>query len=194
MDTSEGPEVVERGPNPENEVIDEEVELDDDDVELLAGVSGGVGSQELFSTLEVSSQSQQLFSGDQEAGEEMPIQGKRGKRKARAPFLPSDVEAPLKTRKGVTDAEPSGLPTGLQQLQAASSTAAAPAGRSRQTERTPLRKKQEVGELSSISAWHILHVQTFVKGMLMLLVCTDEFDADCYKNHSWLLNIGSKMI
>ncbi|CAM5102955.1 unnamed protein product [Natator depressus] len=39
------------------------------------------------------------------------VQGKRGKRKARAaPHLP-EVEAPWKTRKGGTDAEPSTLPT-----------------------------------------------------------------------------------
>nr|XP_032648334.1 zinc finger and SCAN domain-containing protein 29-like [Chelonoidis abingdonii] len=40
-------EAVERAPNPEDEVTDEEVELDDD-VELLVGSLGGVGSQELF--------------------------------------------------------------------------------------------------------------------------------------------------
>ncbi|TFK03194.1 myelin protein zero-like protein 3 [Platysternon megacephalum] len=40
------------------------------------------------------------------------VQGKRGKRKARAPLLPSGAEAPRKTRKGGTAAEPSALPTG----------------------------------------------------------------------------------
>ncbi|CAM4563658.1 unnamed protein product [Caretta caretta] len=34
------------------------------------------------------------------------VQGKRGKRKARAPLHPSDAEAPRKTRKGGTDVEP----------------------------------------------------------------------------------------
>ncbi|EMP25487.1 hypothetical protein UY3_17434 [Chelonia mydas] len=65
-----GLEAVERGPNLEGEVIDEEVELDDD-VELLGESSSGVGNQELVTTPEVSSQSQQLLSGEQEAGEEM---------------------------------------------------------------------------------------------------------------------------
>ncbi|EMP35356.1 hypothetical protein UY3_07528 [Chelonia mydas] len=41
------------------------------------------------------------------------VQGKRRKWKARAPLLPSDVEAPWKTRKGGTNAEPSALPTGV---------------------------------------------------------------------------------
>nr|XP_042700091.1 uncharacterized protein LOC122172560 [Chrysemys picta bellii] len=71
MDTSAGREVAERGPNPEDEVIDEEVELDND-VELPSGSPGGAGSQELFTNPEVSSQSQQLLSGEQEAGEERP--------------------------------------------------------------------------------------------------------------------------
>ncbi|EMP39843.1 hypothetical protein UY3_02952 [Chelonia mydas] len=57
VDTSVGLEAAKRGPNPEDEVIDEEVELDDH-VELLAVSPGGAGSQELFTTLEVSSQSQ----------------------------------------------------------------------------------------------------------------------------------------
>ncbi|CAM5154872.1 unnamed protein product [Natator depressus] len=39
------------------------------------------------------------------------VQGKRGKRKARAPLHPSDAEAPRKTRKGGTDTEPSAMPT-----------------------------------------------------------------------------------
>ncbi|CAM4708700.1 unnamed protein product, partial [Lepidochelys olivacea] len=69
--TSLGVEAVERGSNPEDEVIDEEVESDDD-VQLPVGSSGGASSQELFSTPEVSRQSQQLLSGEQEAGDKMP--------------------------------------------------------------------------------------------------------------------------
>ncbi|CAM4711854.1 unnamed protein product [Lepidochelys kempii] len=38
------------------------------------------------------------------------VQGKRGKRKARAPLHPSNAEAPRKTRKGGTDTEPSLCP------------------------------------------------------------------------------------
>ncbi|EMP33944.1 hypothetical protein UY3_08895 [Chelonia mydas] len=68
MDTLAGLEAAEKAPNPEDEVIDEEVELDDN-VELLVGLPGGTDSQELFTTLEVSSQSQQLLSGKQEAAE-----------------------------------------------------------------------------------------------------------------------------
>ncbi|CAM4427094.1 unnamed protein product [Caretta caretta] len=40
------------------------------------------------------------------------VQGKRGKRKARAPPPSTDAEAPRKTRKGGADAEPSVLPAG----------------------------------------------------------------------------------
>ncbi|KAM7181809.1 uncharacterized protein RBU57_000460 [Macrochelys suwanniensis] len=58
------------GPTPEDEVIDEKMELDD--VEPTAGSPSRVSSQELFFTLEVSSQSRQLHSGKQEAGEEIP--------------------------------------------------------------------------------------------------------------------------
>ncbi|EMP40724.1 hypothetical protein UY3_02061 [Chelonia mydas] len=71
VDTLEGTEVAERGPNPQDEVIDEEVELYED-VQLLAGSLSGAGSQELFSTVEVSSQSQQLLSGEQEVEDETP--------------------------------------------------------------------------------------------------------------------------
>ncbi|EMP39064.1 P-selectin [Chelonia mydas] len=71
MGTSAGLEATERGPDLEDEDIDEEVELDDD-VQLPVGSPGGAGSQELFSTPEVSSQSRQLLSGEQEAGEETP--------------------------------------------------------------------------------------------------------------------------
>ncbi|EMP29954.1 hypothetical protein UY3_12946 [Chelonia mydas] len=39
------------------------------------------------------------------------VQGKRGKRKARAPLLSTDAEAPRKTRRGGAKAEPSALPT-----------------------------------------------------------------------------------
>ncbi|EMP34769.1 hypothetical protein UY3_08071 [Chelonia mydas] len=66
----------------EKTVIDEEVELDDD-VELLAGSPGGAGSQEPFTTLEVSTQSQKLLSGELEAGEEMP--GEWGWSRGRGP-------------------------------------------------------------------------------------------------------------
>ncbi|EMP27328.1 hypothetical protein UY3_15587 [Chelonia mydas] len=41
------------------------------------------------------------------------VQGKQGKWKARTPLLPPDLEAPRKTRKGGTDAEPSALPLGV---------------------------------------------------------------------------------
>ncbi|XP_065426459.1 nascent polypeptide-associated complex subunit alpha, muscle-specific form-like [Chrysemys picta bellii] len=44
------------------------------------------------------------------------VQGKRGKRKARAPLLPSGAEAPRKTRKGGSAAEPSALPAGALHL------------------------------------------------------------------------------
>ncbi|XP_044866240.1 uncharacterized protein LOC123366659 [Mauremys mutica] len=71
MDTWAGLDVAKRGPNPEDTVIDEKVELDDN-VELLSGSPCGAGSQERFTTPEVSSQSQQLLSGEQEAGKEMP--------------------------------------------------------------------------------------------------------------------------
>ncbi|EMP40349.1 Zinc finger and SCAN domain-containing protein 20 [Chelonia mydas] len=71
VDASAGLEAVERGPNPEDEIVDEKVELDDN-VELPMGPPSGSGSQKLFSTLEVSSQSQQLLSSEQEAGEETP--------------------------------------------------------------------------------------------------------------------------
>ncbi|XP_074922648.1 calcyphosin-2 isoform X2 [Chelonoidis abingdonii] len=71
MDTLEGTEAAEGGPNLENEVIDEEVELDED-VQLPTGLPSGAGSQELFFILEMSSQSQQLLSDEQEAGDETP--------------------------------------------------------------------------------------------------------------------------
>ncbi|EMP36418.1 hypothetical protein UY3_06400 [Chelonia mydas] len=71
MDSSEGTEAAERGPNPQDKVIDKEVELDED-MQLPAGSPSGAGSQELFSTPEVSSQSQQLLSGEQKAGDETP--------------------------------------------------------------------------------------------------------------------------
>ncbi|XP_074801564.1 uncharacterized protein LOC141982910 [Natator depressus] len=66
-DTLVGLEAAKRGPNPEDEVIHEEVELDDD--EFPAESPGGAGSQELFSTPEFS---KQLLSGEQEAVEETP--------------------------------------------------------------------------------------------------------------------------
>ncbi|EMP27181.1 hypothetical protein UY3_15780 [Chelonia mydas] len=69
MDTLADLEAAERGPNPEDEVIDEEVELDNN---LESIVGSPRRSQELFTTLEVSCQSQQLLFGEQEAGEEMP--------------------------------------------------------------------------------------------------------------------------
>ncbi|XP_034610056.1 zinc finger and SCAN domain-containing protein 29-like [Trachemys scripta elegans] len=69
VDTSEGTEAAERGHNPEDEVIDEEVELDED-VQLPAGLLGGAGGQELFSTPVVSSQSQQLLFIEEAAGDE----------------------------------------------------------------------------------------------------------------------------
>ncbi|EMP34940.1 PR domain-containing protein 11 [Chelonia mydas] len=71
VDTSAGLDAAERGLNSEDEVIDEKVELDY--VELPERSPGGTGSQELFATPEVFSQSQQLLSGKQEAGEEMTV-------------------------------------------------------------------------------------------------------------------------
>ncbi|XP_034640877.1 zinc finger and SCAN domain-containing protein 29-like [Trachemys scripta elegans] len=71
MDTSSGLELAENGPNPEDEVINQHVELDNH-VEPTAGLQCGVSSQELFYTPEVSSQSQQSHSNKQEAGEEIP--------------------------------------------------------------------------------------------------------------------------
>ncbi|EMP34421.1 hypothetical protein UY3_08420 [Chelonia mydas] len=62
-----GLEAAERGPNPEDEVIDEEVELDNN-VELPVGQAAKTCSP----PQEVSSQSQQLFCGEQEVGREMP--------------------------------------------------------------------------------------------------------------------------
>ncbi|EMP38044.1 hypothetical protein UY3_04803 [Chelonia mydas] len=73
MDTSEGRKAAERGRNPEDEVIDEEVELEED-VQFPAGSPDGAGSQELFSTPEVSSQSQQLLSSESEAGDDTPAE------------------------------------------------------------------------------------------------------------------------
>ncbi|XP_030434589.1 zinc finger and SCAN domain-containing protein 20-like [Gopherus evgoodei] len=70
MDSSAGLELAENGPNPEDEVINQEVELDNH-VEPTAGLPCGVSSQELFSTPEVSSQSQQSHSNKQEAEEEI---------------------------------------------------------------------------------------------------------------------------
>ncbi|XP_073192860.1 uncharacterized protein [Lepidochelys kempii] len=71
VDILAGLEAVERGPNLEKVVIDEEVELDNH-MELLVRSPGGAGSQELFTTPELSSNSQQLLSSEQEAGEETP--------------------------------------------------------------------------------------------------------------------------
>ncbi|EMP36540.1 Metaxin-3, partial [Chelonia mydas] len=71
MDASEGMEAAEGVPNPEDQIIDEEVELEEG-VQLPAGSPSGAGSHELFSTPEGSSQSQQLLSGEQEAGGETP--------------------------------------------------------------------------------------------------------------------------
>ncbi|XP_034613732.1 zinc finger and SCAN domain-containing protein 29-like [Trachemys scripta elegans] len=73
-DALAGLEAAERGPNLEHEVIDEEVELDEV-VPLLVELPSGAGNQELFSTPEVSSQSQQSLSGEQEAGDETPDVG-----------------------------------------------------------------------------------------------------------------------
>ncbi|EMP35934.1 hypothetical protein UY3_06900 [Chelonia mydas] len=75
VDTSAGLETADSRLNPENEVVDEEVELEDD-VERTAGLSAV--SQDLFSTLEVSSQSQQFVSGKHHAGEESPDVAFRG--------------------------------------------------------------------------------------------------------------------
>ncbi|EMP36144.1 Myotubularin-related protein 2 [Chelonia mydas] len=57
------------GLNPQDKVVDEEVKLEDD-MEHMAGSSGGAVSRDLFSTLEGSSQSQQSVSSAHEAGEE----------------------------------------------------------------------------------------------------------------------------
>ncbi|XP_074797426.1 uncharacterized protein LOC141978930 [Natator depressus] len=93
VDTSADVEAVERGSNPEDEVIDEEVESDDD-VQLPAGSSGGTSSQELFSTPEVSRQSQQLLSGEQEAGDKMPDVAFRNAPKHPGQASPPDKKAP----------------------------------------------------------------------------------------------------
>ncbi|EMP34328.1 hypothetical protein UY3_08497 [Chelonia mydas] len=66
--TLAGLEVSERGPNLEDEVTDDEVEFDNH-VELPADSPGGAST---VHPLEVSSQSQQLHSSEQEAGEETP--------------------------------------------------------------------------------------------------------------------------
>ncbi|XP_053882769.1 zinc finger and SCAN domain-containing protein 29-like [Malaclemys terrapin pileata] len=84
MDTLEGTEAAERGPNLEDEVIEAEVELDED-VQLPAGSPGGAGSQELFFTPEMSSQSQQSLSDEQEAGDETPDVAFRN-----TPHIPAD--------------------------------------------------------------------------------------------------------
>ncbi|KAH1185871.1 hypothetical protein KIL84_018620 [Mauremys mutica] len=70
MDILVGLEVVDNGPNCEDEVVDEDVDLEDN-VEPTAGSSGGAASQEL-STPELSSQFQQSVSSEQDAGEETP--------------------------------------------------------------------------------------------------------------------------
>ncbi|EMP23897.1 Zinc finger and SCAN domain-containing protein 20 [Chelonia mydas] len=67
VDTLAGLEPAQSEPNPEDKVIDEEVELDDD-MELTAGSPSDASNQELFST----SQSQQSQSGEQEAREGTP--------------------------------------------------------------------------------------------------------------------------
>nr|XP_042716319.1 uncharacterized protein LOC122174700 [Chrysemys picta bellii] len=65
MDTSVGLELLESVSNPEEEVIDEEVESED-------GEPHDVSSQVQFCTPEVSSQSLQSLSGETEAGEQTP--------------------------------------------------------------------------------------------------------------------------
>ncbi|KAM9156027.1 uncharacterized protein ACDP82_004267 [Pangshura tecta] len=62
MDTSAGLGMVDSGLNPEDEVMDEEVKLEDD-MEPMAGSSSGTASQNLISTLEESSQSRHSISG-----------------------------------------------------------------------------------------------------------------------------------
>ncbi|EMP37526.1 hypothetical protein UY3_05339 [Chelonia mydas] len=71
MDTSAGLEAADSRLNPEDEVLDEEVEFEDN-VKHMAGSSSGMASQDLFSTPEGSSQSQQSVSGMHDAGEESP--------------------------------------------------------------------------------------------------------------------------
>ncbi|EMP42273.1 hypothetical protein UY3_00433 [Chelonia mydas] len=62
MDISAGLEAAaERRSNPEDKVVDEELELDND-LEPMEGSPSGEDSQELFSTPEETSQSQQLLS------------------------------------------------------------------------------------------------------------------------------------
>ncbi|EMP40771.1 hypothetical protein UY3_01897 [Chelonia mydas] len=56
VDTSEA---AEREGNPEAEILDEEVELEEDKV-VPVGSPGGKGSQELFSTLEVLNREQEV--------------------------------------------------------------------------------------------------------------------------------------
>nr|XP_025034680.1 uncharacterized protein LOC112543837 [Pelodiscus sinensis] len=67
--TSEGKEAVPRGPHPEDEIVDEEVEEDED--QGLPPRSPIVsGSQELFSTADRHSRSEEPLSRDQEAGDD----------------------------------------------------------------------------------------------------------------------------
>ncbi|EMP29203.1 hypothetical protein UY3_13683 [Chelonia mydas] len=68
MDTSGGLEAAVSRFNPNNKVVDKEVELEDS-MEQIARSSSGVASQDFFSTLEGSSQSQHSDSGAQGAGE-----------------------------------------------------------------------------------------------------------------------------
>ncbi|EMP42276.1 hypothetical protein UY3_00436 [Chelonia mydas] len=70
--TLAGLEAADSGLNHKDEVMDKEVEMEDD-VEHVAGSSGGTASQDLFSTLEESSQSQQSSSGMHDAGEESSV-------------------------------------------------------------------------------------------------------------------------
>ncbi|EMP34859.1 Zinc finger and SCAN domain-containing protein 20 [Chelonia mydas] len=106
VDTLERTTAAERGPNPEDELTDEEVELDED-MQLPAGSLDGAGSQELFSTPEVSSQSQQLFSGEQEAGDETPHVALRN-----TPRTPAECLCPL--RKGPRHSKENMFPEVLQ--------------------------------------------------------------------------------
>ncbi|XP_043371583.1 zinc finger and SCAN domain-containing protein 32-like [Dermochelys coriacea] len=84
VDTLVGLEMAESGLNPEDKVVDEEVELEDD-VEHIAGSSGGMASQDLSSALEGSSQSQQPVSGVHDAGEESYDVAFRG-----TPYTPAE--------------------------------------------------------------------------------------------------------
>ncbi|XP_073159892.1 uncharacterized protein [Lepidochelys kempii] len=87
VDISAGLEAADSGLNPEDKVMDDEVELEDN-VEPMAGSSGCATSWDLFSTPEGSNQSQQPVFGAHDAGEESPDVAFRGMPYTLAEHLP----------------------------------------------------------------------------------------------------------